>query len=767
MKRLTVLGVTGSVGRRALELVEQFPGEFKLEGMAARGSSPETIVDLCVRHRPRALALFDPAAVDAVARALPRPHPEILSGQAGLVALAGEVDADIVLSAIVGGAGLLPTMAAIQTGKAVALANKEPLVMAGSLMTAAARERKVPLLPVDSEHSAIFQCLEGHNREDVRRILLTASGGPFRTMAKEDLAGVTVAEALRHPTWKMGAKITIDSATLMNKGLEVIEARWLFDLRPEQVDVVVHPQSIVHSMVEYVDGSVIAQLGVADMGIPILYALTYPAPPALRRRSARADAGGDPHVRGRGPRQVPVSGARSPGAARGGMRAGDLERRQRGGGGGVPRRADRVHPDPGLDRRSAEQGSQSRPRRHRAVRGDRRYGRAPWWGAGFTPNPWWTRRRDDGGREVAVTTIVAFVVVLGILILVHEFGHFIVARLSGVGVERFSVGFGPVLWRYRGKETEYCLSAFPLGGYVKMMGDDENPLEGGKTGVVDPAKAFNLKPLYVRFLIVFAGPAMNGVLAVVIFALVFMIMGRPVAPAVAGRVVEGGPAAQAGLKPGDRIVAVDGQPVQYWEDVLRAVQALRGETIQFTVRTADGAERKIGVTPVKTKVRDLFGDEREVWDIGARPFAPPIIGDVVAGMPAERAGLKSGDVVLSVEGQPVRTWDDLAESIHKRAGQPTRFEVKRGAEILTLTVTPTATKDRGPGREGDRGRPHRHRSRGGDGVRPRESAGGVVGGRGAHGGGDRAHRGGTLQDRRRPARPEEHRRSDPDRGNGR
>src|SRR5262245_61600415 len=263
-------------------------------------------------------------------------------------------------------------------------------------------------------------------------------------------------------------------------------------------------------------------------------------------------------------------------------------------------------------------------------------------------------RPGSGDRrkgETVVITLVSFVVVLGILILVHEFGHFIVARMCGVGVERFSVGFGPVLWRYRGKETEYCLSAFPLGGYVKMMGDDENPLEGGKTGVDDPAKAFNLKPLYVRFLIVFAGPAMNGVLAVVIFALVFMILGRPVAPAVAGRVAEGGPAAQAGLKPGDRIAAVDGQPVQYWEDVLRAVQALRGETIQFTVKRDDGSERKIGVTPAKTKVRDLFGDEREVWDIGARPFTSPTIGDVVAGMPAEKAGLKAGDVVVSIEGQ--------------------------------------------------------------------------------------------------------------------
>ena len=276
MKRVTVLGATGSVGRRALELCAQFTDVFRIEGLAARGSSPDLVVELCRIHRPKALALIDERAIDRVSRALPHPRPEILAGPRGLETLAREVDADVVLSAIVGGAGLLPTMAAVESGKAVAIANKEPLVMAGSLMTAAARRSKVPLLPVDSEHSAIFQCLEGHKRAQVHRILLTASGGPFRQTPQEGLASVTVEDALNHPTWKMGAKITIDSATLMNKGLEIIEARWLFDVQSSQVQVVVHPQSIIHSMVEYVDGSVIAQLGVADMGIPILYALNHP-----------------------------------------------------------------------------------------------------------------------------------------------------------------------------------------------------------------------------------------------------------------------------------------------------------------------------------------------------------------------------------------------------------------------------------------------------------------------------------------------------------
>jgi 1-deoxy-D-xylulose-5-phosphate reductoisomerase len=276
MKRVTILGATGSIGLRTLELVSSFADEFTVAGLAARGSNVERIADLCRKHTPRAVALLDAGARDRLARLLPAPRPELLAGADGLVALARDVEADVVVSALVGGAGLLPTMAAIEAGRTMALANKETLVMAGGLMTAAARRRGVPLLPVDSEHSAVFQCLVGHNRGDVHRVLLTASGGPFREWPPEKFATITVEDALKHPTWKMGAKITIDSATLMNKGLEIIEARWLFDLAPDQVQVIVHPQSIVHSMVEYVDGSVIAQLGVADMGIPILYALTYP-----------------------------------------------------------------------------------------------------------------------------------------------------------------------------------------------------------------------------------------------------------------------------------------------------------------------------------------------------------------------------------------------------------------------------------------------------------------------------------------------------------
>ena len=294
-----------------------------------------------------------------------------------------------------------------------------------------------------------------------------------------------------------------------------------------------------------------------------------------------------------------------------------------------------------------------------------------------------------------MTSVLAFLVVIGVLIVIHELGHFVMARLSGVGVERFSIGFGPVLWRYRGPETEYCLSAIPMGGYVKMMGDDENPLEGGAGPTVDPAKAFNAKPLIARFLIVFAGPGMNFVLAAVIFALVFMIVGRPMLPATVGGVIPEGAAAKAGLAPGDRIRAIDGRPVEYWDEIARLVRDGQGKSLDLTVTGPAGAERRLSLAPTRVMEKDIFGDEREIWDLGIVPHVAPTIGDAVAGYPAAQAGLRSGDTVISIEGRPVVTWNDLAETISKRADQPTRLEVRRGSETLTVTLTPKAVKDRG------------------------------------------------------------------------
>jgi 1-deoxy-D-xylulose-5-phosphate reductoisomerase len=255
--------------------VTRSEGRFEVAALAA-GKNAERLVEQARRFRPRAVALADPAAARRARELLGRGGPEVLEGEDGVAALARLGEVDVVLAAISGGAGLRSTAAAIEAGKTVGLANKESMVLAGELLVRQAGERGVKILPVDSEHSAIFQSLCGHERAHVRRLLLTASGGPLRTVPAAELPGVTPARALKHPNWSMGDKITIDSATLMNKGLEVIEARWLFDIDPRRIDIVVHPESIVHSMVEYVDGSVVAQLGVSDMRGPISYALAYP-----------------------------------------------------------------------------------------------------------------------------------------------------------------------------------------------------------------------------------------------------------------------------------------------------------------------------------------------------------------------------------------------------------------------------------------------------------------------------------------------------------
>ncbi len=273
-RRLVILGSTGSVGEQTLAVAEAFPGRYRIAALAA-GRNVEKLAEQVRRFRPERVSVADAEGAAALRARLAPLEVEIEVGPAGLEALAVH-PADLVVAGLVGSVGLAPTLAAIRAGRDVALANKEALVMAGALVLREVRAHGVRLLPVDSEHSAIFQALAGQRREDVARLILTASGGPFRSWPAERMARASVAEALAHPNWEMGPKISVDSATLMNKGLEVIEARWLFDVPPERVDVVVHPQSIVHSLVEFVDGSVLAQLGLPDMRVPIAVALAHP-----------------------------------------------------------------------------------------------------------------------------------------------------------------------------------------------------------------------------------------------------------------------------------------------------------------------------------------------------------------------------------------------------------------------------------------------------------------------------------------------------------
>ncbi len=275
MKNLAILGSTGSIGVSTLNIVAAHPDLFRVVSLSA-GNNLDRLEEQIRRFRPQIVSVVLPESARELRQRLGPDAPEVVSGVEGLIACATHGQVEMVVSAIVGAAGLVPTMAAIRSGKDIALANKETLVTAGPLVMEAVARHGVKLYPVDSEHSAIFQSLEGHRRSDVRRLILTASGGPFRNRPLSELGRVTPDDALAHPNWSMGRKISIDSATMMNKGLEVIEACWLFDLPPERVAVHIHPQSIVHSMVEYIDGAVIAQLGIPDMRTPIAYALSYP-----------------------------------------------------------------------------------------------------------------------------------------------------------------------------------------------------------------------------------------------------------------------------------------------------------------------------------------------------------------------------------------------------------------------------------------------------------------------------------------------------------
>jgi len=275
MKRIAILGSTGSIGVSTLDIVGRFPEKFRVVALAA-GKNLTQLIAQIKSFQPLLVSLSQEEDARKLRQELPDFEGDIVWGADGLLATATHEDADMVMAALVGAIGLPPTLAAIRAGKDVALANKEALVVSGELMTREAVRHGVQLLPVDSEHNAVFQALHGHKQDRVKRIILTASGGPFLHRPAEDFQTIRIEEALQHPTWKMGNKITIDSATLMNKGLEVIEARWLFNLPPEQVSVIVHPQSIVHSLVEYVDGSVLAQLGIPDMRVPISYILAYP-----------------------------------------------------------------------------------------------------------------------------------------------------------------------------------------------------------------------------------------------------------------------------------------------------------------------------------------------------------------------------------------------------------------------------------------------------------------------------------------------------------
>ncbi len=304
-----------------------------------------------------------------------------------------------------------------------------------------------------------------------------------------------------------------------------------------------------------------------------------------------------------------------------------------------------------------------------------------------------------GGGSVPYTLVVS-VIALGILIFIHELGHFLVAKATGVGVERFSLGFGPRLWSMRRGETEYCVSAIPLGGYVKMVGEEAHGEEAihPETGTprdvrLEPARSFALKPLWVRALIVFAGPGMNFVLAAVIFSAIFATVGVPVFGTTVGRVLPDSPAAQAGLQPGDEVVAVDGRPIRHWGQLDEQVARSDGGPLSMTLARG-GARREVTVTPRRMPTRTPFGEPTEVWSLGTGPYLAPVVGEVRPGMPAAEAGLRPRDRIVALDGQSIRTWDEMAEIISKRPGETVVLTIERNGQRLEVSLTPRAVTER-------------------------------------------------------------------------
>ena len=561
-RRVALLGSTGSIGRQTIDVLDAHPDAFRVTALAT-GSNGALLAEQAARFRPAAVALADEAAASALD--LPTGTDRV-GGTDALEALATRDDVDLVIVATGGVVSLRPVLAALRAGKVVATANKETLVAGGHLVMPLARDLATAvaaadpgdpyasplawLRPIDSEHSAIWQCLVGEAMAAVASLVLTASGGPFLDATAEEIAAVTPAQALRHPTWTMGAKITIDSATLANKGLEVIEAHWLYDVGYDAIEVVIHPQSVVHSAVRFVDGSLKAQLGTPDMRLPIQYALTYPdrrpspaAPPDLIA-TGRLDFRAPDETRFPALRIAREAGREGPRASAALIAADDVAvaRFLEGslGFGEIPSLLEAA-----VARFGGTAGSDPDVEELVAIDAAVR--------AAFTTDP--LRSIDVTGFFQSIITVVLFILILGALVVIHELGHFVTARLSNVRVLEFGIGFPPRAKVLRNKgETLYSLNWLPIGGFVKLEGEDG-------TDADDP-RSFSHQGLPKKLTILVAGVVMNILLAFVIFTGIAWLA-SPLVGVKFFEVQPGSPAAAAGLQPGEAIVAVDGQHYQF------------------------------------------------------------------------------------------------------------------------------------------------------------------------------------------------------------
>ncbi len=593
---VALLGSTGSIGTQAIEVIAAHPELFRVVGLAA-GRDGSTLAEQARQLRPAVVAL---AESDAFAGLDLPGGTDRAAGDEALLELATRDDVDLVVVATGGVVSLRPVLAALRAGKVVATANKETLVAGGHIVMPIARRLAARsseadpldpfanplawLRPIDSEHSAIWQCLVGESMSTVAALVLTGSGGPFLDATPDELAAATPERALKHPTWTMGAKITIDSATLANKGLEVIEAHWLYDVDYDAIEVVIHPQSVVHSAVRFVDGSLKAQLGTPDMRLPIQYAMTYPdrrpspaTPPDL---IATATAG----LPRAGHGAVPGVAHRPRGRDRRPARLGRVDRRRRRGRQPVPRGLARLQRDP------ASAGGRRRAVRRWRGRAGRRDPHRPRCGGTCGLRHRTDRERSMTGFFQSIITVVLFLAILGILVVIHELGHFVTARLANVRVLEFGVGFPPRAKVLRAKgETLYTLNWLPIGGFVKLAGEDGND--------ADDPRSFAAQRWITKMVILAAGVAMNVLLAFVIFTGIAWLA-SPLMGIRFHEVVPGSPAQAAGLQPGDAIVAVDGERYQFIAGltVLDGLRSRPGETVVLTVDNADGARRDVTVT---------------------------------------------------------------------------------------------------------------------------------------------------------------------------
>ena len=721
MKGLAILGATGSIGTNVLKVVDAHPGRFRIVALAG-GHNMETLARQVEKYRPGRVAVATSVGLEELERLTDLSEIKVGVGEEGLVSAATETEAELIVAAAVGAVGLVPTFRALEAGKDVALANKEALVMAGELMVRASRERGGRILPIDSEHCALQQCLEGRPSAEVRRLVLTASGGPFRERSRDSFGTITPEEALNHPTWEMGRKITIDSATLMNKGLEVIEARWLFEMPGDRIDVLIHPQSLVHSMVEFVDGSVLAQLAVTDMRLPIQYALTYPervdgdlpgldfssgvrldfeqpdreAFPCLDLAYRALEAGGThPAVLNAANEEAVAAFAFS--VSRSGLSRSRGRRdapcgsecRERRGRRGLQASTTAFHSTPYP---TASRGLSTRCRQNRssgsrtssgpiAARGSRRATPLLDWDAG---SAWPTRVIFFGELMEFLTNfgtnLVAFIVVLGVMIFFHEFGHFITAKAFGMRVFIFSFGFGKRLIGFKWGDTDCRVSAIPLGGYVKLEGEPDDQLSEEVSAAGDE-RDFTSRPRWQRIVVYLAGPAFNFILTIgiltALFTIGFRVDGSRFDRPIVGSVEAGGPAEAAGLRPGDEIVSIDGTTVKDWEAALYNILIRPDTEVRLEVRR--------GGTVEPVDVSTTSGADK-AGHLGAGPLVR--IGEVMEGGAAEQAGLRPDDAILRVGDKTITTFGDLPELIGESGGKELMFTVWRDGNELEMAITP-------------------------------------------------------------------------------